>query len=66
MLVISEMVSFVEKSSQPPVCTGDVECTCTDCIAGERKMFKLTIRSSPSWSASLFFLYVFPFNMQMC
>jgi hypothetical protein len=64
MLVISEMVSFVEKFSQPPVCTGDVECT--DCIAGERKMFKLTIRSSPSWSASLFFHYVFPFNMQMC
>jgi hypothetical protein len=38
MLVISEMVSIVEKFSQPPVCTGDVECT--DCTVGrDRKMF---------------------------
>jgi hypothetical protein len=63
MLVISEMVSFVEKFSQPPVCTGAVECT--DCTVGrDRKMFNLTIRSIPSWSASLFFLCVFSLNMQ--
>jgi hypothetical protein len=35
-MVIAEMVSFVEKVSQPPVCSEDVEWT--DCTAGKENV----------------------------